>query len=123
MGVSAITQSSVIQERDFFVTLLLRSARAGAIANFAEKSHGVHIDTTLHTYTLFTGTSYVAGASGNRTIAFTNNHINITNSSGSADIVFQQLSGNVTTGAGTLTLTDGNTTQHIGINAVGQIDW
>jgi len=122
MGLSAITQSSVIQERDFFVTLLLRSARAEALANFAEKSHGVRIDTVLHTYTLFTGTSYVSGASDNRTIAFSNSHINVTNTGG-VNIVFEQLSGNVTTGAGTLTFTDGNTTQQISINAVGQIDW
>ena len=123
MGVRAITQSSVVQERDFFITLLLQSSRAEAIANFNEKSHGVHIDTILHTYTLFTGTAYVAGASTNRVIPFANNHVTITNSSGGTDIIFEQLSGNVTEGLGTLTLTDGQTTQMIDINSVGQINW
>jgi prepilin-type N-terminal cleavage/methylation domain-containing protein len=124
-SVSSIARSSVTGERDLFVTLLLRGARAEAIANVDESSHGIYIDNTCHRYILFTGNSFSPSAgcaTTPRQISFTNERITVTNALGN-EIVFEQLSGNVTKGAGTITLTNGEATQEIGINAVGQIDW
>ena len=122
MSLSSLSKSAVTQERDLFVTLLLRGARAASLANIGGTAHGVQIDNTNHQYILFNGTTYTAGAASNRVIPYTNSAISITNSAGNT-IVFEQLSGSVATGAGTITISNGNSTQSIIIRAVGQIDW
>ena len=122
MSLSSLSKSAVTQERDLFVTLLLRGARAASLANIGGTAHGVQIDNANHQYILFNGTTYTAGAASNRVIPYTNSAISITNSAGNT-IVFEQLSGSVATGAGTITISNGNSTQSIIIRAVGQIDW
>ena len=122
MSLSSLSKSAVTQERDLFVTLLLRGARAASLANIGGTAHGVQIDNANHQYILFNGTTYTAGAGSNRVIPYTNSAISITNSAGNT-IVFEQLSGSVATGAGTITISNGNSTQSIIIRAVGQIDW
>ena len=122
MSLSSLSQSNVTQERDLFVTLLLRGARAASLANVNEVSHGVQIDNTNHRYILFEGITYNASASSNRTVPYTNNVLNISNSGGDT-IVFEQLSGNVITGTGTISISNGNANQNIIIRDVGQIDW
>ena len=128
-SLSSIARSSVTSERDLFVTLLLRGARAEAIANVSEDAHGIYIDNTCDRYILFTGTAFAHPANCNivpRQIAFTSGNISITQNpdlGGAHIIVFEQLSGNVTKGAGTITLTNGEATQEIDISEVGQIDW
>lgn len=121
-GIGSIARSSVTQERDLFVTLLLRGARAEAIANAGETAHGIYIDNSNHRYQLFQGTHYSASDPNNREVKYTSDHISITPSNGN-EILFEQRSGNVTVGAGTIMLTNGEATQVISINAVGQIDW
>lgn len=122
MSLSSLSKSAVTQERDLFVTLLLRGARAASLANIGGTAHGVQIDNTNHQYILFNGTTYTAGTASNRVIPYTNSAISITNSGGNT-IVFEQLSGNVTSGDGTLTVSNGNTSQSIIIRSNGQIDW
>lgn len=122
MSIGSISQSTVTQERDLFVTLLLRGARAAAIANVGQTAHSVYIDSANHKYILFDGTTYTSGASTNREVPFTNDNIVVTNTGGNK-IIFDQLSGNVSEGAGTISITNGNATQEIIVREVGQIDW
>lgn len=120
LTIDSLSRSAVSQERDLFVSLLLRGARAAALANLNEKSHGIQIDNTNHQYILFEGTTYTPGAATNRIIPYTNSTISI---SGGPKILFEQLSGDVTTGAGTINITNGAKTNTIIIASTGQIDW
>ena len=122
MSYSSLSQTTVTQERDLFVTLLLRATRAAAIANMEEAPHGVQIDNASHRYILFTGNTYSASDPNNRAIPYTSDLITVTNTGGNT-IVFEQLSGKVSTGAGTISISNGNATQEIIIRESGQIDW
>ena len=122
VSVDSIARSSVAQERDLFVTLLLRGARASALANIKGVSHGIQIDNTNHEYILFDGTTYNSAATTNRHIPYTNNKLSVSNTGGTT-IIFEQLSGAVGTGAGTITLSNGVQSQTIAIRNSGQIDW
>lgn len=121
-SMDSIARSSVTQERDLFVTLLLRGARSASLANVKGVSHGIQIDNTNHEYILFDGTTYSSGAATNRHIPYTNNKLSVSNTGGNT-IIFEQLSGAVTTGAGTITLSNGVQSQTIVIRNSGQIDW
>ncbi len=124
MGMGSTGRSSVTQERDLFVSLLLTGARAQAVANIDEKAHGIHIDNDNNRYILFDGTSYNPSASTNRATPFTNESIDIT---GAENIVFEQLSGNVKDldddDTITLIIKGGGAEGTITINKVGQINW
>jgi prepilin-type N-terminal cleavage/methylation domain-containing protein len=122
MSYSSLSKTSVTQERDLFVTLLLRGTRAAAIANMQETPHGVYIDDANNQYILFNGTTYSSSDPDNRTIPYTNDVITVTNTGGST-VVFDQISGNVITGAGTISIGNGEATQQIIIRESGQIDW
>jgi len=122
MSYSSLSQTNVTQERDLFVTLLLRGTRAAAIANMEEAAHGVYIDDANNRYILFTGTTYSSSDPSNRAIPYTNDVITVSNTGGDT-IVFEQLSGKVTTGAGTISISNGSATQEIIIRESGQIDW
>lgn len=123
MSMRSIARSSVIEERDLFVSLLLSGARAHAMANVGESAHGIHIDSGNQEYVLFTGTSYNPSDPDNRVTPFTNDDITITNSSGGEDIIFDALSGNVSEGAGTISILGNGIEQQIIITEVGQINW
>jgi prepilin-type N-terminal cleavage/methylation domain-containing protein len=122
MSFSSLSSTSVTQERDLFVTLLLRGTRAAAIANMEETAHGVQIDNDNHRYILFNGTSYDEDATSNRDVPYTNEAISVNNTGGDT-VVFEQLSGDVIVGDGTITITNGSATQEITIRNSGQIDW
>lgn len=122
ISLNSVARSSAVQERDLFVTLLLRGARAEALANVNETAHGIYIDNTAKEYILFAGSDYEADPEA-RAVPFTNNNIEITTTSGDEQILFEALSGNVIEGAGTLSIEFGPITQTITINEVGQIDW
>lgn len=122
IGVESIGKTSVLEERDLFVSLVLTGARARAMANNEQTAHGVYIDNVHHAYILFIGNAFVQGAPSNRTIPFTNKHISVSNTGGDT-IVFSQLSGNVGQGAGTITMYGNNTSQHIHLNSIGGINW
>ena len=123
MSLSSLSKSAVTQERDLFVTLLLRGARAASLANIGGTAHGVQIDNANHQYILFDGTDPNAASANKRFIPYTNNAITINKNPPGDTIVFEQLSGNVTSGDGTLTVSNGNTSQSIIIRSNGQIDW
>ena len=123
MNIDSVTRTSILQERDLVVSLLLASARAQALANVDDVSHGIHIDNTNHRYVFFKGNNYVEDATSNRITPFTSEHITITHSSGATDILFERLSGNVSAGAGTLIISGNGMEQRITITDVGQIDW
>src|SRR3989344_4820009 len=106
MGFNSISRGSVAQERDLFLTSLL-GARARALANVNESPHGVHIEDD--SFVLFEGNSY-PGA----------NHRILDRDD---DIIFEQLSGNVVEGVGTIVLSDGAQSVTIDINGVGRIEW
>lgn len=120
---SSISRSSVIQERDLFVALLLTGTRAKAIANVNQTSHGIHIDNANNRYILFEGTTFSPSATTNRITPYTNPNITIHNTAVGDDIIFAQLSGNVLAGVGTLTFAVGSTTQEVEINSAGRINW
>jgi Tfp pilus assembly protein FimT len=122
MGIDSIGRSSVYQERDLIVSLLLIGARSNAMANIGNSAYGVHIDSAQKQYVLFGGDSYIDGAPENRVIDFTSNHLSVAHTGG-ADIVFAPLSGDVVIGVGTITISGGGVTQSIRLNRVGQIDW
>jgi prepilin-type N-terminal cleavage/methylation domain-containing protein len=122
MSFSSLSQTTVTQERDLFVTLLLRSTRSAAVANLEESSHGVQIDNANNRYILFNGTTYVDGAASNRVIPYTNEAISIDNTGGNT-IVFEQLSGDVAVGSGTVVIANGDASAEIIIRESGQIDW
>ncbi len=116
IGVDSVSRSVASGERDTVVTFL-EVARTKALANVDEVPHGLHIDATH--FTLFSGASFTAGASNNRSYE-RNAAVQVT---GATDIVFNQLSGSVTMGTGTLTFTDGSHTATIDINSEGRIEW
>ncbi len=123
MSMRSIARSSVIEERDLFVSLLLSGTRAHAMANVEESDHGIYIDNTNKKYVLFTGDTYSASDPDNRVTSFTNSDLSITNSSGDSTIIFEALSGDVIDGAGTISISGNDITQEIIISEVGQINW
>lgn len=122
LSFSSISRATVTQERDMFVTLLLRSTRSAAIANLEESAHGVQIDNANGRYILFNGTVYDENDTKNRAIPYVSDVITVSNTGGNT-IVFEQLSGDVTTGAGTIAISNGTAGQEIVIRESGQIDW
>jgi prepilin-type N-terminal cleavage/methylation domain-containing protein len=122
LGIDSISRSAVVSERDLFVSLLLRGARAASLANLNEVSHGIKIDNSAHEYILFNGNTFDPLSTTNRRIPYTQNNIVVTNTGGDT-IVFEQLSGKVTAGSGTITIDNGDKNQTVLIGATGQIDW
>ena len=123
IGQSSIGRSYVYAERDTLVSLLT-TARAQSLANMNESAHGVYISST--STTLFEGSSYLLRKKSQDRI--------VPNSSSVQTlppplytmpyyILFAQVSGNVTNGSGTTTLTDGASSSTIQINTAGRINW
>lgn len=131
MGMGSIGRSNVTQERDLFVSLLLSGARAKAMANINQMSHGVHIDNDCNRYILFEGNvpTPPLPSDGNcipkdsREISFTSSSTNISNTNGSANIIFERLSGDVQQGAGTIFIVANNATATIELSNIGRINW
>ncbi len=117
-GISTVNRDTLAEERDLLV-LLIAQARSRALANVNQSAHGVHIAGNV--YTQFEGES-LAGSdpAKHRTIPRASN---VTISPIDVDIVFSQRSGNVTTGAGTITLAKESHTMTIEINNAGRIEW
>lgn len=130
MNLGSIGRSGVNQERDLFVSLLLSGARAKAMANIDQKSHGIHIDNTCNRYILFESNPPIPSlpSDGNctpkdsREISFTSSSTEIINTGGS-DIVFEQLSGDVIIGAGVIVIKGNNATTTIELSSAGRINW
>lgn len=125
MNLGSIGRSGVIQERDLFVSLLLSGARAKAMANINQMSHGVHIDNECNRYILFEGNSFPAPSNcdkDSREISFTSSSTEISNTGGD-DIIFERLSGDVIKGAGMILIKGNNASTTIELNGIGRINW
>jgi Tfp pilus assembly protein FimT len=122
MGTDTIGRSTVASERDLFVSLLLRGARAESLANLREVSHSIKINNDGHEYILFDGTTFSSSTATNRHVPYTNSEITVTNTGGNT-IIFDQLSGDASTGTGTITISNGDKSQQLTLRSSGQIDW
>lgn len=116
IGIDSIARSVVIRERDTVVTFL-ETARTKALANVNQASHGLHIDED--SFTLFNGNVFNSGDPTNRSYA----REEAVSVSGPTDIVFDQLSGSVSAGAGTLVFADSTQSASIEVNEEGRIEW
>jgi Tfp pilus assembly protein FimT len=125
MSMSALTQSNVSEERDHFVALLLQTARADALANRDAAPHGIYIDNICHRYIRFAGNTFTPPGNcthDQREIPYTNEATDVASTGGNT-ILFEQLSGNVIQGAGSITLANGGEVQAVRLRSIGQIDW
>lgn len=116
MGTDTIGRSVAIGERDLAVTFL-ETARTSALANVDESPHGLHIDST--SFVLFAGGTYNPSDLENR-VYERESSVTVV---GASDIVFNQLSGNVDTGAGTITFSDSAQSATLEVNHEGRIEW
>jgi prepilin-type N-terminal cleavage/methylation domain-containing protein len=123
ISLSVVAQSSVVDERENFLSLVLLRARSHALANMHETSHGVRIDAEHAQYILFEGTSFNPSASNNIVIPFTNENNTVNHSSDATDIIFEQLSADVIAGAGKVTIQNGEEKVAVDIYPSGGINW
>jgi len=117
MGFDTIGRASVHSERDLFVSLLT-SARARALANVNEKPHGIRIEPSK--FIIFERSTYGFADPADREM---NRNSFIVSNPATAEVVFSQLSANVSSGAGQYILSDGTQSAVIDINSEGRIDW
>jgi prepilin-type N-terminal cleavage/methylation domain-containing protein len=118
---SSIAQSNAVQERDLLASLLI-SARARALANVNEREHGVHIDSTEYIiFEVDAGDDFADRDTDYDRVVERNDAVDIDPMD--SEIIFEQLSGNVSTGIGDYTITQGENEQVVSINAAGRIDW
>lgn len=118
-----LLRSEVHRERDTFVSTLLMTARARALAQLQGEPHGIYIDTVKKEYVLFRGDTYDAARPTNQIIPFQNPTATITEPDGLTTIIFAPRTGHLLTGAGTYTVSVHNHGLSVSVNAVGQIDW
>lgn len=117
MAFDSVTRSTVQNERDV-VVLMLTGARTRALANMNESAHGVRIEPSqIVVYELFHG----SGSELN--VRSTPRNTAVLSSPSNANIVFSQLSAKVSTGVGSLTLTDSSKTAVIEVDGNGRIEW
>ena len=121
-NLTSLVRSEVTDERDTFVSLLAMRSRSAALVNKKGFDHGIHIDPTNRLYVLFPGTHYDATELGNVIIPFVTRDTSI-QSSRTEPIVFERLSGNVTSGNHLITFSNGEITHTVEINTVGRINW
>ncbi len=114
-GIDTIARSTVASERDLLVSLL-ETARMQALANIHESPHGVHVSAA--TFVVFEGASFDPSDPLNRSVP----RETAVSVSGSDDIIFEQLSGDVTD-EGVMTLSDSQSSMSIDINDNGRIEW
>ena len=116
-GVNFYKTFALNSERDIVVSSLVK-ARNKAMNNFNESQQGLHIDATG--YTIFQGSSY---ALRNQTYDELMSKNNFVTSSGLQDIVFDKLTGNLTTAEGSIVLSTSDGSRTISLNNEGRIDW
>jgi len=117
IGTDTYRRTIFDSERTAIVSLL-QKARNQSMNNINEKEHGVFIDAD-NGYILFEGNSYVPGNPQNQEVP-KSKVTQIT--TGDAEVVFKQLSGEVLSPT-TITLKDGLKEGDITINAAGGIVW
>ena len=117
VGLDFYKTYALSSERDIVIGILMK-ARNRAANNFNESGHGIYINSDG--YTVFQGSSY---ASRNQTYDELIKRINSVTSSGLQEIVFEQLTGNLTTSAGDVMLSNGVKSINISLNSEGRINW
>ncbi len=95
----------------------LQRSRSRSMNNINATLHGVHVDAT--TYTMFQGATYAPADPNNEASVFASGVTSLT----SADVIFTQLSGSLTSGPLTMVITDGIHTSTISFNNEGRISW
>jgi len=123
IGQSSVGRSYVSSERDTVVSVLV-TARGKALANMNESAHGVYISAT--STTLFEGISYVLRKKSQDKVIPHISSVTVVPPplyTLPFYIVFEQLTGNVTSGSGAITLTDGIASSTIVVNHAGRINW
>ncbi len=115
-SVSHIQKTSLTNDRDLLLSLLWH-ARSRALANVEESPHGVHV--TSDSFISFLGASYDASAIDMSTTPHSPNLY----VSGNTTIIFEPLTGAITSGETITTLRRGTETILLTVNAHGRIDW
>ena len=113
-------------ERDTIVSLL-QKARAASLSNINQSPHGVYFDAADGQYVVFQGSSY-AGRNQllDQNIPYSPG---ITRGGTINKVIFQQLTGNSMQDgdanplSGSVTLAEGNRSETISLNNLGQINW
>jgi len=104
-------------ERDIVVGIIMKS-RNKAANNFNESPHGVYVD--VSGYTIFQGATY---ASRDQSYDEMIKRNSVVTASGLQEMVFEQLSGGLTTAEGDITLSNGAKSVTISMNNEGRINW
>ena len=104
-------------ERDIVVGILMK-ARNKAANNFNQSAHGVFVDSTG--YMVFQGSSYASRNTSYDELIKRNNSVT---ASGLSEIVFEQLTGGLTTSEGDVTLNNNVKSINISLNNEGRINW
>jgi Tfp pilus assembly protein FimT len=114
-------RSNNFQNQQNLLLSLLLKARGQAMANINQKPHGVYLDQTGKTYTLFQGSSYTGRSAADTSLDATSSADSSLTLTNATSTIFTQLTG--TTTAATITLDDHiHTVFNICINAEGQIN-
>ncbi|MBY0310189.1 type II secretion system GspH family protein [Patescibacteria group bacterium] len=122
LSLTSLSHSTLLQERDVLVSLVLMNARSAALVNRDRSAQGVFIDQTNRQYVLFNGSTYTQGAPSNRLIPFISQSVAVSNSGGDT-IIFAPHTGTIIKGAGTISVGSGIATHTVTTNDVGMIDW
>lgn len=104
-------------ERDIVVGILMK-ARNKAANNFNQSAHGVFVDT--NGYTIFKGSSYALRNASYDELIKRNNSVT---ASGIQEVVFEQLTGGLTTLEGDIVLDNNVKSVNISLNNEGRINW
>lgn len=104
-------------ERDIVIGVLMK-ARNKAANNFNQSAHGVFVN--QNGYTMFQGPSYVSRNTSYDELIKRNNSVAV---SGIQEIIFEQLTGSLTSSAGDVTLDNGAKSVNISLNSEGRINW
>jgi type II secretory pathway pseudopilin PulG len=117
IGFDSYRRDTLIAERNTLVSAL-QKARSKAVNNINREKHGFYFDGT--NYFVFEGTSSALRISAQDLIIPKNPSITM---SGSAEVVFEQLTGNASPTPYNIFLTDGISSSTISVNEQGRINW
>lgn len=117
VGLDFYKSHALSSEREVVVNILMK-ARNNALNNVNQSPHGVYIDS--NGYTIFQGSSYAMRDMNYDEFIDINAVIT---SSGLQEIVFEQLSGDLTTPEGSINLTSNERSVTISLNNEGRINW
>lgn len=116
-GFGQFQSYSLRTDRDTVVSLL-QKARSRAMNNIGQVKHGFSIQGS--NYVVFEGSSYATRNVGADQIIPKSSLVSL---SGVSEVIFDQLTGDVSTGAGSITLTVAEADQIITINNEGGLSW